>query len=113
MNFNYRTRPKNKDHKKNKKNIFNSVENLYYGRELVINAFKSGLFPLKSTTGTGLKILTPKQMLQRLPIALAQVKAGNNSESLLNEIRQIVYSLYQSKQITKKVYNNIIKSINI
>ena len=63
--------------------------------------------------GTGFKILTPKQMLQRLPIALAQVKAGNNSESLLNEIRQIVYSLYQSKQITKKVYNNIIKSINI
>ena len=63
------------------------------------------------TKGTGLKILTPKQMLQRLPIALAQVKAGNNSESLLNEIRQIVYSLYQSKQITKKVYNNIIKSM--
>ena len=52
--------------------------------------------------GTGLKILTLKQMLQRLPIALAQVKAGNNSESLLNEIRQIVYSLHQSKQITKK-----------
>ena len=50
-------------------------------------------------------------MLQRWPIALAQVKAGNNSENLLNEIRQIVYSLYQSKQITKKVYNNIIKSI--
>ena len=46
-------------------------------------------------------------MLQRLPIALAQVKAGNNSKSLLNEIRQVVYSLYQSKQITKKVYNNI------
>ena len=65
------------------------------------------------TKGTGLKILTPKQMLQRLPIALAQVKAGNNSESLLNKIRQIVYSLYQSKQITKKVYNNIIKSINV
>ena len=64
---------------------------------------------LKATKGTGLKILTPKQMLQRLPIALAQVKAGNNSENLLNEIRQIVYSLYQSKKITKKVYNNIIK----
>ena len=47
------------------------------------------------TKGTGLKILTPKQMLQRLPIALAQVKAGNNSKSLLNEIRKIVYSLYQ------------------
>ena len=56
----------------------------------------------KVTKGTGLKILTPKQMLQRLPIALAQVKAGNNSESLTNEIRQIVYSYYQSKQITKK-----------
>ena len=65
----------------------------------------------KATKETGLKILTPKQMLQRLPIALAQVKAGNNSESLLNEIRQIVYSLYQSKQITKKVYNHIIESI--
>ena len=50
-------------------------------------------------------------MLQRLPIAYAQVKAGNNSESLLNEIRQIVYSLYQSKQIIQKVCNNIIKSI--
>ena len=65
----------------------------------------------KATKRIGLKILTSKQKFQRLPIALAQVKAGNNSESLLNEIRQIVYSLYQSKQITKKVYNNIIKSI--
>ena len=62
---------------------------------------------------TGLKILTLKQMLQRLPIALAQIQAGNNSESLLNEIRQIVYSLYQSKEITKKVHNNIIKSIKV
>ena len=61
----------------------------------------------------GLKILTPKQMLQRLPRALAQVKAANNSESSLNEIRQIAYSLYQSKKITKKVYNNIIKSIQL
>ena len=65
----------------------------------------------EATKGKGLKILTPKQMLQRLPISIAQVKAGNNSENLLNEIRQIVYSLYQSKEITKKVYNNIIKSL--
>ena len=65
----------------------------------------------KTTKETGLKILKPKQMLQSLPIALAQVKAGNNSESLLKKIRQIVYSLYQLKQINKKVYNNIIKSI--
>ena len=62
---------------------------------------------------TGLKILTPKQILQRLPIALAQINAGNNSQSLLNEIRQIVYFLYQSKEITKKVYNNILKSIKV
>ena len=65
----------------------------------------------RATKGTGLKILTPKQMLQRLPIALAQVKAGNNSENLLNEIRQIIYSLYQAKKISKKVYNNLIKSL--
>ena len=67
----------------------------------------------KEKEGTGLKILTPNQMLKRLPIALAQIKAGNNSESLLNEIRQIVYSLYRSKYITKKVYNNIINSIKV
>ena len=60
-----------------------------------------------------LKVITPKKMLQRLPIALAQVKTSNNSESILNKIRQIVYSLYQSKQITRKLYNNIIKSIKI
>ena len=67
----------------------------------------------KEQEGTGLKILTPNQMLKRLPIALAQIKAGNNSESLLNEIRQIVYSLYRSKEINKKVYNNIINSIKV
>ena len=55
------------------------------------------------TTGTGLIMLTPKQTLQKLPIALAEVKAGNNSENLFSEIQQIVYSLYQSKEITRKV----------
>ena len=76
--------------------------NLFDGRDKVLNAFESKIFLIKSkgsgllnTDCSKLKILTPKQMLQRLPIALAQVKAGNNSESLLNEIRQIVYSLYQ------------------
>ena len=64
-----------------------------------------------TTKRTALKIFTPKQMLQRLPIALAQVKAGNNSENLLNEIKKNFYSLYQSKEITKKVYNNLMKSI--
>ena len=67
----------------------------------------------KEQEGTGLKILAPNQMPKRLPIALAQIKAGNNSESLLNEIRQIVYSLYRSKEITKNVYNNIINSIKV
>ena len=52
-------------------------------------------------------------MLKRLPIAHAQIKAGDHSESLLNEIRQIVYSLYRSKEITKKVYNNILNSIKV
>ena len=52
-------------------------------------------------------------MLQRLPIAVAQVKAGNTSENLLNEIRQIIYSLYRAKEITKKVYNNIMNSIKL
>ena len=68
---------------------------------------------IKEQIGKGLKILTPTQMLKRLPITLAQVKAGNNSESLLNEIKQIVYSLYRSKEITKKVYNNIINSAKV
>ena len=63
------------------------------------------------TTGKGLKILTLKQMIQRLPKALAQVKAGSNSENLLNEIRQIIYFLHQSKEITKKVFNNLIRSL--
>ena len=61
--------------------------------------------------GTGLKILTNKQMINRLPISLAQIQAGNNSNKLKNEIRQILYSLYRSKVLTKTVYNNLIKSI--
>ena len=80
-----------------------------------MKAFKSGIFlkPKELKKGTGLKVLTPKQILQGLPIALAQIKAGNISESLLNEIRQIACSLFQSKEITKKVYSNIIKSIKV
>ena len=67
----------------------------------------------KEQEGTELKILTPNKMLKRLPIALAQIKADNNSESLLNEIRQIAYSLYRSNEITKKVYKNLINSIKV
>ena len=63
------------------------------------------------SSGSGLKILSNKQMLNRLPILLAQIQAGNNSKSLKNEVRQILYSLYRSKVLTKTVYNNLIKSI--
>ena len=65
----------------------------------------------KNQSGQGLKILTPNQMLSRLPITLAQLKAGNNSEKLKNEIRKLLYSLYRSKNVTKQVYNNLIKYI--
>ena len=63
------------------------------------------------SSGSRLKILTNKQMLNGLPILLAQIQAGNNSESLKNEIKQILYLLYRSKVLTKTVYNNLIKVI--
>ena len=109
------TKPQDPEQKKLKSDVLDSMRALVKGRELMYNAFRSGIFHRleKSQEGEGLKILTPNQMLKRLSIALAQVKAGNNSESLLNEIRQIVYSLYRSKEITKKVYNNIINSIKV
>ena len=111
--FTKNTKPQNLEQKKMKSDVLNSVSALAEGREVIFNAFRSGIFHRleESQEGKGLKILTPNQMLKRLPIALAQIKAGNNSESLLNEIRQIVYSLYRSKEITKLVYNNIINSI--
>ena len=77
--------------------VLDSAKALLRGREMAFKAFESGIF-LKTEElkqGKGLKVLTPEQMLQRLPIVLAQIKAVNNSESLLNKIRQIVYSLYR------------------
>ena len=68
-------------------------------------------FNKQNQQGKGLKILTPNQMLSRLSITLAQLKAGNNSEKLKNEIRQILYSLYRSKNMTKQLYNNLINFI--
>ena len=110
-----KTKPHSPESRKVKEDVLISAKALLKGREMVFKAFESGIFikPEESRKVKGLKILTHKQMLQRLPIALAEIKADNNSESLLNEIRQIVYSLYQSKEITKKVYNNIIKSIEV
>ena len=113
--FNKSTKPRNSESKKLKENVFNSVKALVDGREMVFKAFESGIFSRskKLQEGEALKILTPNQMLKRLQITLTQMKAGNNSESLLNEVRQIVYSLYRSKEITKKVYNNSFKSIKV
>ena len=100
---------------KEQKNAIYNIEMLYKARKEAINFFDDySLMVSEAKTkaknkisSKGLKILTPKQMLQRLAIALVQVKAGNNSESLLNEIKQIVYSLYQSKEITVKIQNKI------
>ena len=94
----------NPKHKSERQSYTKNVRTLYDFRQKVIDLLNDNaeirsevIYKSKQdeTKGTGLKILTPKQMLQRLPIALAQVKAGNNSESLLNKIRQIVFSLYQ------------------
>ena len=119
--FTKKTRPRSLAQKQLRAEVVDSVTSLVQGREMVINVFKSGIIQVskesqesqESQEGEGRKVLTLNQMLKRLPIALAQVKAGNNSESLLNEIRQIVYSLYRSKEITKEVYNNIINSIKV
>ena len=111
-----KTKPRNRELKELKKEVLDSALSLLEGRDIVYKAFQSGIFPRREELqqeGEGLKILTPNEMLKRLSIALAQIKAGYNSESLLNEIRQIVYSLYRSKEITKKVYNNIIKSLKV
>ena len=68
-------------------------------------------FKKQKQLGLGLKTLTPNQMLSRLPITLAQLKAGNNSEKLKNEIRQLLYSLYRSKKLTKQLYKSLIDII--
>ena len=90
-------------------NLWHEVIKVYDGYSSLISETKPASFH-----GKGLKILTPKQMLQRLSIALAQGKAGNTSENLLNEILQIIYSLYRTKEITKRVCNktNSIKLSN-
>ena len=84
----------------------NQKELLNYGNELKEIVRKS-----VNHSGSGLKILTSQQMLARLPILLAQIKAGNNSQELKNEIRQLLYSLYRSKKISKTVYKNLIATI--
>ena len=94
-----------------------NIRKLYNGREKVTKFYDYMRMvaeaKYKSNHGEGLKIFTPTQVLQKLPTGLAQVKAGNTSENILNEIRQIIYFLYRAKEITKKVYNNIMNSVKV
>ena len=77
----------------------------------IVKELERAIFGNEELSGSGLKILSNKKMLNRLPILLAQIQAGNNSNKLKNEARQILYSLYRSKVLTKTVYNNLIKAI--
>ena len=84
-----------------------AIENL----NEIINLVEKILEFNRQRQGQDLKILTPNQMLSRLPIYLAQLKAGNNSEKLKSKFRQLFYPLYRSKKLTKQFYNNLINSI--
>ena len=77
----------------------------------IVNKILNFALKERKQAGHGLNILTPNQMLSRLPISLAQLKAGNNSEKLKNEIRQLLYSLYRSKKLTKQLYKSLIDII--
>ena len=128
LDFKSNVRPRLKEDPA-KKDTSESANILYEGRKLVVNASKSRINLLNSTQGktrfidlapvgkvsncTRFKILTPKPMLRRLPVGLAQVKTGNPSENLLNEIGHIIYYLYWAAKINKKVYNNMMKSIKL
>ena len=81
------------------------MNTIAYIVELILNCNE------RNQEGKGLKILTPNQMLSRLPISLAQLKAGNNSKKLKNEIRQLLYSLYRSKRLTTNIYKSLIDII--
>ena len=110
----------NYEHIKNKKDAykkFKDLKNNVKSDELkdIVKELERAIFGYdyenEELSGSGLKILTNKQMLNRLPILLAQIQAENNSTKLKNEARQILYSLYRSKVLTKTVYNNLIRAI--
>ena len=116
--YNYLNKIRKGDKSANQKRTLSNINILFNARDNAIKFYEdysSMILEAKKLAreqeGEGLKILTPNQILKRLPIALAQIKAGNNSERLLNKIRQIAYYLYGSKKITKMLYNNIINSI--
>ena len=95
-----------------------NIESLYKARKEAIKFYDDYSLiiseaKIKAAKATGLKILTSNQMLQRLPIALAQVKVGNNSENLLNEIRQVAYSLYQKNERISLYQKKLLKKYTI
>ena len=106
-----------KDHSKETDDYLEHIEEQKKGQKRFSDDYDSNRWPsgsgniVSKAKGTGLKILTDKQMLNRLPILLGQIQAGKNSIKLKNETRQILYLLYRSKVLTKTVYNNLIKSI--
>ena len=111
VKFNNKYRLKSKEDKE--KYTYESAYAFSKQQKLTLIAFKSEIFQIKEIQNKGLKILVPTQMLQRLPIALMQVKSDNTSEIFLNQIRQIIYSLYRTKETTKEVYTNIMNPIKL
>ena len=94
------------------KSLNNAKGKYKNGVKVTVNLVKKILdFNKENQEGQGLKILTPEQMLSRLPIALAQLKAENNSQKLKNEIRQLLYLLYRSKKLSKSIYKHLISII--
>ena len=91
--------------------VFEAIYNAIHGKGIL--SMSARVACGKVSDHSNLKILSPKQMLQKCPIALVQVKPGNASENWLNEIRQTIYYLYWKKEVTKKVYNNIMNSIKL
>ena len=111
VKFNNKYRLNSKEDKENY--TYKSAYAFSKWQQLTLIAFKSEIFQIKEIQNKGLKILLPTQMLQRLSIALIQVKSDNTSESFLNQIRQIIYSLYRAKKTTKEVYTNIMNPIKL
>ena len=101
------SRPPKKDYSEEAANFLKNMEEEKKGQKRFSDDYDSNGW----SSGSGLNILTNKQMLNRLPILLAQIQAGNNSNKLKNEARQILYSLYRSRVLTKTVYNNLIRAI--
>ena len=99
------------DLKSKTKEIFEDEKKIEKPDEILKNFEEILEFNKQNQSGKGLKILTPNQILSRLPISLAQLKAGNNSKKLKNEIRQLLYSLYRSKKLTKQLYKSLIDII--